>query len=640
MDKNPVMPGDRCQITSSLYSRTVYTEDLWQTEQRQFIEQQRQLIGKQKYLLKSLINNSKKEDEKNLQLESTFSKGLKKVCLEQQALLDKQKDLNDQNQKNEFYSQFKQSFDKQTDIFTKQLENFNNIINSTDNQTNALASLKEQEKILGEQEALLNSMGKFHGQVGIVTYNPTTKTIEEQILFTGEPSDDFLEAREMARYAYLTMASKEIANEARPTADYMAGDDQWLEANKKLKAASAELRQLNPQEDNTQILQKIEKNKTTMEQREKVFRDKIIKKLAPKKTGLLSAGENLKSNPIQPPSMLSVAMDIFLGEDEKKAAATLGARICDMEDDIILRALMTSDYYKNKHITSLDVTRIACDPCHLSEKFKETLGTWAQKTRYTKETYIAAIMWGLDGKNMTTWPKESHWGFYDELKSDEDEKEEKCFYKTTDHDQGEIVIDPFWREIGTDFVQETQDMLKSKGNQIDYKKIEDIKIKFAKGEGTKELAEDLFNLCTKVWEGQGVKLKESNSDKYKIWVRESSWGRAQTLDLTSNDIKNGGYPNRTLYVSSNMAALAKEAQALYEPLYKLMKILESMERRQKEEGLTVEPNKIMELYKTEIEKVVGLKDKIANKSLKEIKDILMEHLKPTNDNILENSLVN
>ncbi|CAL7960363.1 hypothetical protein GAMM_160041 [Gammaproteobacteria bacterium] len=398
----------------------------------------------------------------------------------------------------------------------------------------------------GMIESFSNSVGiraykipgknKYIGKVLISTLN------EEITLFQTDPCENQYEALEIARFVFLKLG--DIPPELSPIY---------------VKAV------LRPGEDQEKAKKNIASNTDKIDIN--FLKQQLISKL---KSGQTSITES-----------------IFLGDAEKDAGDNIGKMIAanstdkyknskntqvvsaNMEDDIIFRIYRHIMEKRKSSNDSYMLLRTACDPFRISKEVKEKLQEWIEEREYTLDNYIDAVLWRLSGFNNKFLTKNAHWTFYDAFKNTSDQE---LFYRTkVSKDDGEpIVVDPFWREIGTDFIVDVLEAGEEKDDIASFRKefrnMVDVEgLEHFSYESNKTLV--LRKKLEKVLEKALHKLNFDKMDgKYKIWVRKGSWSNNPSNDLNSLDFIHGSNADRAFYVSTNFVALIENASEYFKKL--------------------------------------------------------------------------
>lgn len=308
----------------------------------------------------------------------------------------------------------------------------------------------------------------------------------------------------------------------------------------------------------------------------------------------------------------SIAGSIFLGELEKEAGNNIGKMIAannsekdfstnnnmmainnnkidfyqysntavisaNMEDDIIFKMYNHIAYdIKKNYSYSYTLLRTACDPFRISKGVKKQLQEWTQKAEYTLDSYVDAVLWRFSGFDNSFLTKNAHWTFYDSFKNTPNSV---LFYKTKMHmaDGEQIVIDPFWREIGTDFITDVLEIGEEK-NDLDNIREEFKNILLVKKPNHLNNESNEILTIKKKLETVLVKsldnLHLNKADgKYQVWIRKGSWANNIGNQLNSVDFIHSANADRAFYVSTNVIALIENAENYFKNLIEKQKFL-------------------------------------------------------------------
>ncbi len=256
-----------------------------------------------------------------------------------------------------------------------------------------------------------------------------------------------------------------------------------------------------------------------------------------------------------------------------------------------LNRLLLSEYLKrnfNKKVPGefelkhFSLVRVDCDPPVIHEDVKREFADWCKKAGYSKEKYISAIAWGLNGCDVTKLdknPSNYKWEFADSGKFQD------IFYKCRND-----VLDPFYVEIATDFLAEIISKETFEGEEIKSMSDKEELIQKAKdlrkcyneeqkcNPGALEyLFTKYFDNDTWIWKTDNIatepssfnnKAREKPSKHYKIWLRYKNWvlkGESNNEEKNKKIILDGvefaeSSLDRALYKSANQVALQKLAK--------------------------------------------------------------------------------
>ena len=145
--------------------------------------------------------------------------------------------------------------------------------------------------------------------------------------------------------------------------------------------------------------------------------------------------------------------NIFFTEDDKSAVGKYGAQLVEMENslfiEIIHHSIANQLYISREHIT-----KIAADPLKIEDHVSSRLNEWASSYTMTVDDYVDAFMWANSGQSFSKFPDSGRWTAAEELFRT-DEIAQTRFYN---FGRDEVkIVNPFWKEIGTDLVKEIKD---------------------------------------------------------------------------------------------------------------------------------------------------------------------------------------
>jgi hypothetical protein len=284
---------------------------------------------------------------------------------------------------------------------------------------------------------------------------------------------------------------------------------------------------------------------------------------------------------------------MFVGAQTKRALAEFTMQVTgaqkteviadtNMEDDIVadvIHMLVSGKIGKmqdkSMYMSQFAMARVHCDPFTFSHSVEEKFKEWCKAKTCKKEYYTSAILWGLHGFDTTKLDANAKWDFPDRVKMDlRGEKFDHLFYE-----ENGVVVDPFWREIATDFLA---DVIKGDafnfphdrvGKPANFKKVQmcqniavDLKAltrhylsEKSAGKLTSSQAADFEKEIKTKTEMLVFHVLHANNminqdSSYKVWARAGSWiGNVErSIDAIAFD---GARIDRALYVSSNMSAL-------------------------------------------------------------------------------------
>lgn len=147
------------------------------------------------------------------------------------------------------------------------------------------------------------------------------------------------------------------------------------------------------------------------------------------------------------------AGNIFFTEGDKQAVSQFGAKEVEMENSLFLQIIHFA-VANRMFIDEEYITKIAADPLLIETKITESLNEWAATYTMSLDDYVDAYMWALQGQTFDPkkFPKSGHWKGAEELYRHNPDLR-KRFYNFGNEDNP-IIVNPFWKEIGTDLLKE------------------------------------------------------------------------------------------------------------------------------------------------------------------------------------------
>ncbi|GJM06779.1 MAG: hypothetical protein DHS20C10_05130 [marine bacterium B5-7] len=293
-----------------------------------------------------------------------------------------------------------------------------------------------------------------------------------------------------------------------------------------------------------------------------------------------------------PPHSVSCSAGMFLDAMMKRACNKLfGSYVSDanMEDDICIE-LDTHlkkwvSRFNEEHVTTIQLMstcrRVHCDPYCIPDDVVKAFKNWACDKKYSLEHYVSAVVWGVSGFDQRYLPETASW---DLEGIDHEEVAQRLGFRTTCKNGQKIILDPFWREIATDLLD---DIISGKAfpPSIDQEEREGLAKEFvmlkdklmfwsANGfsvpadiqQGLEKHLKTFLNKCSLRFEN------EANELCYQVWIRQGSWGGnaaqslftlAEPLDASRPE-EYAGLVDRAFYVSTNIVALQQRGKELIE----------------------------------------------------------------------------
>ncbi|MCG6877085.1 MAG: hypothetical protein LJE97_18500 [Betaproteobacteria bacterium] len=306
---------------------------------------------------------------------------------------------------------------------------------------------------------------------------------------------------------------------------------------------------------------------------------------------------------------VSLTASFFVDARIKSFARALGLHDANMEDFHVLEVLKSlheePENFGGATLRGVQLTRVDCDPPEISPEVQDLFGEWTRNTQYTRETYLAALRWGLYGAQVvhlqdaarSRWDQPFHWSLVD--RKEVPDGWEQLFYPLKNGGGARShVLDPFFVEIATDFLASVNDgklygvPKTDQGGRVkdQSKLLPELYEKPAKK--LKRLTRGLLKAFAMLQSGRpagflypsledllAILFARDNyvdrecplippEDKgapgeYEIWARPGSWEK-NTSVLASKLKPSGAIVDRALYKSANQAALQAHAKKLLE----------------------------------------------------------------------------
>ncbi len=276
------------------------------------------------------------------------------------------------------------------------------------------------------------------------------------------------------------------------------------------------------------------------------------------------------------------AASMFIGAQTKEAVKNLteGQVIADvnMEDDIvadIIHMVITRKIGNEEEIgmnmRQFSMARVHCDPFTITHQVEEQFQAWCKDKKVSNSYYVDAVMWGLKGFSADGLTATAKWDFVDKLKSVEPKiaDVDKLFFE-----HNGVVVDPFWREIGTDFLADIKNgkaipFTIAERNTLEVQALldklkaesESISVLMRNGTPEEDVKSKVAGLVTAVLSHPKMKMFNEKGNNYGIWARIGSWGGNPQANVSQISF-NGSSIDRAFYVSSNMNALTKGGQEI------------------------------------------------------------------------------
>ena len=214
--------------------------------------------------------------------------------------------------------------------------------------------------------------------------------------------------------------------------------------------------------------------------------------------------------------------------------------------------------------------RVACDPYLIPDTSKNAFIAWAKAGQFTVDQYREAILWAAGGFKSEDLPQSAQWtldGIEPEAIEPAAIEPAVIGLKTNAKDGADIVIDPFWREIGTDLVTDIIDgkaFIPAVPDDIRHglsQAFSDIRRNLLRGGAQDETFLNYIKVSLLDFLRANELLPQGDDDApAEVWIRCVSWcgNREQSLKALAEANANDNIDtllDRAFYVSSNIPAL-------------------------------------------------------------------------------------
>lgn len=252
----------------------------------------------------------------------------------------------------------------------------------------------------------------------------------------------------------------------------------------------------------------------------------------------------------------------FFMDEHKHAVGdhSYHAKLVEMENalfaQIIHHYIQSSEAGSGLYIAQEELSKIAADPLHISPLILEALNAWAKDYTMTLDDYADAIEWVANNYDFSAFPDSGRWAVFNVCESDPELMHH--FMPFGDVDSLKIV-NPFWKEIGTDLLQEIINgkafaTLKGSGDAL---KILEIRTRASELMGTHPSRAVIKDLVRDYLACMGELLQvPGDSTRFKAYARIVP-GVLTTGFVTDKVAKWDPY----LYKSSNTTVLDQKARS-------------------------------------------------------------------------------
>ncbi|WP_225316731.1 hypothetical protein [Legionella longbeachae] len=266
------------------------------------------------------------------------------------------------------------------------------------------------------------------------------------------------------------------------------------------------------------------------------------------------------------PFSITASGNIFFTEDDKKAVGKYGAKLVEMENQLFVEIIhhsIANKVYVDKEF----ITKIAADPLKIDNEVTQKLNEWAATHSMTVQDYVDAFMWAKNGQSFEHFPESGRWTVAEELFNQEEKDFAKLFYNFGTEVEPKIV-NPFWKEIGTDLVKEIKEGKAFQGtafNEMDFNTspLKDRKqdlvnqatfiIANPDDEEIEAKVRNLFTEYLELMPGMKLDKEENQEQRYRVYARSIPVLKKGYVQDAVSDW------DQPLYKSSNTALLDKEA---------------------------------------------------------------------------------
>ena len=157
---------------------------------------------------------------------------------------------------------------------------------------------------------------------------------------------------------------------------------------------------------------------------------------------------------------ITASANLFFTEQIKNAVASYGAKTVEMEKQIIIYMLNTilRRPQAGIHLNKTFITKIAADPNKISAETVAILDAWTENATMSLDDYMDAYIWNRNGSRFRDVPPSAAWTAVSTLDEDKMETE----FISYDYHGQKKVMNPFWKEIGTDLLKEIREQDSSK----------------------------------------------------------------------------------------------------------------------------------------------------------------------------------
>jgi hypothetical protein len=144
----------------------------------------------------------------------------------------------------------------------------------------------------------------------------------------------------------------------------------------------------------------------------------------------------------------------FVGAD-KDAAASYGVKLVEMENHLFNEIVFDTIARLELHVARVHVTKIAADPRKIEDEIVAALDAYAATATMTLDDYVAAYQWVMEGQKFEgdAVPECGRWREAEAVSFDYPGR----FYSYSRNPHDIRVLNPFWKEIGTDLLREISD---------------------------------------------------------------------------------------------------------------------------------------------------------------------------------------
>jgi hypothetical protein len=265
---------------------------------------------------------------------------------------------------------------------------------------------------------------------------------------------------------------------------------------------------------------------------------------------------------------ITASGNVFFNEHDKAAVTAFGSQTVEMENNLFIQ--LFNHNLKRFNVVGANVTKIASDPYVIEKEITEGLNKWASTATFTLEDYMNAYRWASNNQPFEGF-EAGRWSAAEKLYRENEHLRPRLWNLNAKAPESELnprIVNPFWKEIGTDMLPEIAAGSAFKGIHIQKLLESDPKLK----EVQKKLMTDAKSLTTNSTlskEEKEVKvrdifktyldsfLKSGLDNQYKIYARFTPLLKQGFLQPVHDW-------DQAIYKSSNTPILVQKAEQFYQ----------------------------------------------------------------------------